>query len=67
VPDVWGKLNLKDHDEIVVVNAPPSFEPDIKALDGVAVKRKPADVKAMTFVLAFVTKKNEGRTRVARR
>lgn len=57
--DVWGKLNLKDQDEIVVVNAPPSFEPDIKALDGVAVKRKPADAKAITFILAFVTKKKE--------
>ena len=33
--DVWGKLNLKDHDEIVVVNAPASFETEIKALDGV--------------------------------
>jgi hypothetical protein len=59
VGDVWGKLNLKDHDQIVIVNAPPSFEPDIKALDGVAVKRKPADAKAITFFLAFVTKKKE--------
>ena len=59
MPDVWGKLNLKDHDEIVIVNAPPSFEPDIKALDGVVVKRKPADAKAITFFLAFVTKKKE--------
>ena len=59
MPDVWGKLNLKDHDEIVVVNAPASFEPDIKALDGVAVKRKPADAKAIAFFLAFVTKKKE--------
>ena len=57
--DVWGKLNLKDHGEIVVVNAPPSFEPDIKALDGVKVKRKPADAKAITFFLAFVTKTKE--------
>ena len=30
---VWGKLNLKDQKEIVVINAPRSFEPDIKALD----------------------------------
>ena len=39
--DVWGKLNLKDQSEILVVNAPPSFEPQLKALDGVAVKRRP--------------------------
>ena len=57
--DVWGKLNLKDHDEIVVVNAPASFEPEVKALDGVTVKRKPADVKEITFFLAFVTKQKE--------
>jgi len=57
--DVWGKLNLKDHDEIVVVNAPASFEPEVKALDGVTVKRRPADVKEITFFLAFVTKQKE--------
>jgi hypothetical protein len=57
--DVWGKLNLKDHDEIVVVNAPASFEREIKALDGVRVVRTPGDVKEITFVLAFVTTKKE--------
>ena len=57
--DVWGKLNLKDHDEIVVVNAPASFEPEIKALAGVTVKRKPADVKEIAFFLGFVTTQKE--------
>ena len=57
--DVWGKLNLKDHQEIVIVNAPASFEPEVKALDGVTVKRKPADVKAIGFFLAFVTTQRE--------
>ena len=59
VADVWGKLNLKDQKEIVVVNAPPSFEPDLKALEGVAVKRKPADAKQIAFLLAFVTTTRE--------
>jgi len=59
VADVWGKLNLKDHQEIVIVNAPASFEPEVKALDGVTVKRKPADVKAIGFFLAFVTTQKE--------
>jgi len=59
VADVWGKLNLKDHQEIVIVNAPASFEPEVKALDGVTVKRKPADVKAIGFFLAFVTTQRE--------
>ena len=57
--DVWGKLNLKDQKEIVVVNAPSSFEPEIKALKGVAVKRKPADAKQIAFLLAFVTTTRE--------
>ena len=57
--DVWGKLNLKDHQEIVIVNAPASFEPEVKALAGVTVKRKPADVKAIGFFLAFVTTQRE--------
>jgi len=59
VADVWGKLNLKDHQEIVIVNAPASFEPEVKALDGVTVKRKPADVTAIGFFLAFVTTQKE--------
>ena len=57
--DVWGKLNLKDQKEIVVVNAPSSFEPEIKRLRGVAVKRKPADAKQIAFLLAFVTTKKD--------
>ena len=57
--DVWGKLNLKDHAEIVVVNPPASFEPEIKTLDGVTVKRKAADAKTIAFFLAFVTTKKE--------
>ena len=59
VADVWRKLNLKEHDEVVVVNAPASFEAAVKALDGVRVKRKPGDVKAITFFLAFVTTQKE--------
>jgi hypothetical protein len=58
VADVWGKLNLKDQSEIVVVNAPPSFEPEIKALGAVTVRRKP-DAKQIAFFLAFVTTKKE--------
>src|SRR5262245_16780013 len=57
--DVWSKLNLKDHGEIVVVNAPASFEPVVKALDGVTVKRTPADAREIAFFLGFVTKKKE--------
>lgn len=57
--DVWSKLNLKDHDAIVVVNAPASFESEIKTLDGVTVKRTVGDARQIAFFLAFVTKKKE--------
>ena len=36
---VFKKLNLKDQREIAVVSAPASFEPEIAALRGVAVRR----------------------------
>ena len=57
--EVWGKLNLKDQTAVLVVNAPPSFESQLKALDGVTVKRRPADVKSVDFSLAFVTRQKE--------
>jgi osmotically inducible protein OsmC len=35
----FAKLNLKDQAEIVVLNAPASFEPELKSLKGVTVRR----------------------------
>jgi hypothetical protein len=59
VADVFGKLNLKDHSEIVVVNAPASFESELAALPGVKVQRRAADAKRIEFFLAFVTTEKE--------
>jgi hypothetical protein len=56
---VFDKLNLKDHDEIVVLNAPASFEPELASLDGVHIKRSVSDTKSIGFSLAFVTKQKE--------
>src|SRR5262245_34085259 len=36
---VFAKLNLKDHKEIVVLNAPDSFGPELKKLSGVSVRK----------------------------
>jgi hypothetical protein len=49
----FAKLNVKDQTEIVVLNAPASFEPELKALKGVTVRR---DAKGgdIGFSLAFV-------------
>lgn len=56
---LFKKLNLKDQTEIVVLNAPESFEPELEALDQVAVQEQVESVDAITFVLAFVTQQAE--------
>ena len=54
----FAKLNLKDQAEIVVLNAPASFEPELKSLKGVTVRR---DAKGgdIDFSLAFVMTQKE--------
>lgn len=56
---VFQKLNLKDQKEILVVNAPQSFESELAGLHGVAVRRSVKDVKQIGFSLAFVIKQSE--------
>ena len=51
---VFDKLQLKDQKEIVVLNAPTSFEPELAGLKGVTVHRALKDVKETPFSLAFV-------------
>lgn len=50
--DVWGKLNWKGHDPVVVIGAPASFEPDVAAL-GATVHRDWVD--GVTFAVGFGT------------
>lgn len=56
---VFEKLNLKQHREILVVNAPPSFEPELIALERVTVLRDPKKANAVHFALAFATTQAE--------
>ena len=56
---VFEKLQLKDQEEIVVLNAPKSFEPEMARLKGVTVKRSLTGVKDIQFSLAFVTTQDE--------
>jgi hypothetical protein len=56
---VFNKLNLKDQREILVLNAPTSFEPELASLDGVTVRRGLGEVTSLVFSLAFVTKQKE--------
>ena len=56
---VFEKMNLKEQDAILVLDAPASFEPELKSLDGVSVHRSAAGVKRVGFFLAFVTSQPE--------
>lgn len=51
---LFNKLNLGIHREILVIDAPEPFEPELAALAGVTVKRSFASVTSPAFVLAFV-------------
>ena len=55
----FEKLNLKNHTQIIVLNAPESFEPELAALRNVTVLRSLQDLDGIQFSLAFVTKQQE--------
>jgi hypothetical protein len=59
MPAVFDKLNLTDQAEILVTNAPSSFEPELAKLKGVSVQRDLKKVRSVEFALAFVTKQAE--------
>ena len=59
MPTVFDKLQLRDQKEIVVLNAPKSFEPELARLKGVTVQRSLQGVKELEFSLAFVTTQEE--------
>jgi hypothetical protein len=50
---LFKKLNLGAHREIVVLNAPESFEPELKQLKGVKILRDPVKPKNVKFAMAF--------------
>jgi len=50
---LFKKLNLKDQAEIVVVNAPASFEAELAKLDSVKVVRDSTRAKSVEFAIAF--------------
>ena len=56
---LFKKMNLKDQDQILVLNAPQSFDTELKALKGVKVLRSAAGLKGIDFAIAFVIKEAE--------
>ena len=56
---VFTKLNLRDLTDIVVLNAPQSFEAELKGLRGVTVRRVLTMRSTAKFVLAFVMQQKQ--------
>jgi hypothetical protein len=56
---VFKKLNLKDHAEVVVLDAPESFEDEVATLEGRRVVRDLSEAREATFVIAFVTNQDD--------
>jgi hypothetical protein len=54
---VFDKLNFKDQREILVLAAPPSFEPELKTLSGVSILRDARKAKSIEFAIAFVSQR----------
>jgi hypothetical protein len=51
---LFTKLNLGSHRDILVVDAPASFEPELAALDGVTIRRTAKGMKSIAFAHVFV-------------
>ena len=56
---LFEKLNLKAHQEIVVLQAPESFEPELAKLPVPTIHRHLESIAQIGFFLAFVTRKSE--------
>ena len=56
---LFQKMNLKDQTELLVLNAPASFETELATLKDVTIARELTAVKEVEFSLAFVTKQAE--------
>lgn len=53
------KLLLKDHSEILVLNAPESIEPELARLPVASIHRSLKGLREVRFSLAFVTRQDE--------
>ena len=58
MPDVFAKLQLKDQETIHVLDAPESFDRELRALKGVKVLRAVGS-EPVEFAIAFVTKQSD--------
>jgi len=59
MPTTFEKLNGKNQREILILNAPGSFEPELAVLHDVKILRDWKTAGEVRFALAFVTRKSE--------
>jgi hypothetical protein len=57
--EIFEKLNLKDQQEILVLRAPESFQPELARLPVLTIHHHIESVAEIGFMLAFVTRKGE--------
>jgi hypothetical protein len=55
---VFKKLNLKNEEQIVLLDAPDSFRSEVKAIKQVKIVRAMSPTRRFSFALVFVTKKS---------
>ena len=56
---IFKKLSLKDQKEILVLQAPEGFDPELVALENVSIKRDAAEIEQISFCLVFAMKQVE--------
>lgn len=59
VPGVFEKLNLRDQAQLLVLNAPESFEPQLARLRGRSIVRSLKDCPQVEFALIFVSRRKQ--------
>jgi hypothetical protein len=59
MPSIFQKLNFKAQREIVIFNAPESFETELARLENVKILRNPKRPVAVQFALAFALRQAE--------
>jgi hypothetical protein len=59
VPGVFDKLNLRDQAQLVVLNAPESFEAQLHKLRGRRIVRGLKDCPPVEFALIFVSRQKQ--------
>ena len=56
---IWEKLDFKNQQQILILNAPKSFEPEISRLPVLTIHHHIESVPHIGFALAFVTSRAE--------